>query len=262
MTKIKVLLCDKDENMKMISECLTRSDIDSIFCPPNPLDIQMTYLTEKPFAIMIESGAFNYNELIEKLLKIENPPHIYFIIDPFHPFIERRKFEHPNVHYIENIYRNPEIADTLKLHALDIFKEGYICRKERNDIADELVHNALVDLCFTANYTGAAYLHKSLVALCVSELKRSDSMCKTIYPYIAEVFDVTPSSVERSIRTVIKRCWGNSSDAVHIKYFGFVFSNKRDVPTNREFIMILGDTLIREMKKMQPSDKSVSTSSV
>lgn len=254
MRKIKVLMCGRTDNMKLISEALAVSDIDSIFCDENALDVQRLCLTEELFAIMIMEESFNYGELIEKLSEMENPIQIYIIQDPFSPCSSQR-ITLPNVHYIENMFKYPEIADMLKFRALEIFKECYITREKRAEMVEELVHEALTDLCFTANYIGTSYIHKALVALCMSELKSSDSMCHTIYPYIADDQTITVPSIERSIRTVIKRCWAISGDDVHVKYFGFVFSNKRGIPTNREFIMILADTLTRELHRRESALK-------
>ena len=39
-----------------------------------------------------------------------------------------------------------------------------------------------------------------------------NNMKVRVYPVIAEKFDVAPSSIERAIRTLIKRCWYDSKE--------------------------------------------------
>ena len=248
--KIKVLLCGSEARMDPISEALGESDIESEKCRPNPLDIQSRCLTDDFFAVMFEYGSFDYRELAENLSKNSRPTQLYVLSDPFCP-VPYEKSSSPNVHHIENIHSRAEIAKTLRMDALEIFRESYISRAEFCQTADDIVYKALDDLCFTANYIGTAYIRKSLTGLCMREIKRTDSMCKTVYPYIAMKFNVSSASVERSIRTAIKRCWNSSDESVRVEYFGFAFLNNRDIPTNREFMMILADKLIRDMKKLE-----------
>jgi two-component system response regulator (stage 0 sporulation protein A) len=252
MTNIKVLLGGKNENMRKISETLAKSDISSVFCSHRPMDILMKFMSEKPFAILLETDGGDYSELAENLSDSSEPPHIFIVGNPLATFAEERKLSGTNIHYLENIYSISEIVEAVKRQALGAFKDSFDSWTAFRKSCEEIVRIALFDLCFTANYKGAEYLYKTLVALCTSELKCSDSMCKTVYPYVAGHFEVSVASVERSIRTVIKCCWGNSSDDMHIKYFGFGFSKCRGLPTNREFVMILGDMLIHELKKSVP----------
>jgi two-component system response regulator (stage 0 sporulation protein A) len=252
MTNIKVLLGGRNENMRKISETLAKSDIASVFCSQKPMDILMKFMSEKPFAVMLEADGGDYCELAENLSDSPEPPHIYIVGNPQAVFVEERKARGENIHYMENIYNTAEIAEAVKRQALGVFKDSFASWAEFRKSCEEIVRGALFDLCFTANYKGAEYLHRTLVALCMSELKCSDSMCKTVYPYVAGHYEVSAASVERSMRTVIKRCWGNSSDDMHVKYFGFGFSKCRGLPTNREFVMILGDMLIHELQKSVP----------
>lgn len=234
------------------------SGITPLYCDTDPVDIQLTCLNEIPFAIISEENSYNYNysELISKMLKnYKEPPYFYLLGEP----LSKPKWDFPKSKFVvrvENKYRHKDIIDKVKLGAVDICKRDYLSNREVTEHVSDLVHTALTELCFTANYTGSAYLKCMLEALCLGKLKPSDSMCKIIYPYIAKEFGVTTSSVERSIRTVIKKCWGNSNDSAHSDYFGIAFSSKMEVPTNREFIMILGNALVRETEKYRSEQLS------
>ncbi len=261
MVEMRALLCSKSENMRKLADMLTKNGVSVKVCPAEPLDILQECMTQPPFAVLIEEGAFEYRELVRKISEQSAITKVYILCDPFTPYFDIHS-EYKDIYYIDNMYKHTDILAKLKYSAVDIVKKDYISRETLYQTADNIVHTALNELCFTANYTGSAYLQSSLVALCLSDLKHSDSMCKTIYPYIADQFDVSTASVERSIRTVIKRCWNNSSDEAHVKYFGFIYSKDRGVPTNREFIMILADSLIREMQRMTSAYKVNSMSAI
>lgn len=261
MVEMKALLCSESENMRKLADMLTKNGVSVKVCPAEPLDILQECMTQPPFAVLIEEGAFEYRELVRKISAQSAITKVYILCDPFTPYFDIHS-ECNDIYYIDNMYKHTDILAKLKYSAVNIVKKDYISRETLYQTADNIVHTALNELCFTANYTGSAYLQSSLVALCLSDLKHSDSMCKTIYPYIADQFDVSTASVERSIRTVIKRCWNNSSDEAHVKYFGFIYSKDRGVPTNREFIMILADSLIREMQRMTSAYKVNSMSAI
>lgn len=261
MVEMKALLCSESENMRKLADMLTKNGVSVKVCPAEPLDILQECMTQPPFTVLIEEGAFEYRELVRKISAQSAITKVYILCDPFTPYFDIHS-ECNDIYYIDNMYKHTDILAKLKYSAVDIVKKDYISRETLYQTADNIVHTALNELCFTANYTGSAYLQSSLVALCLSDLKHSDSMCKTIYPYIADQFDVSTASVERSIRTVIKRCWNNSSDEAHVKYFGFIYSKDRGVPTNREFIMILADSLIREMQRMTSAYKVNSMSAI
>ena len=261
MVEMKALLCSESENMRKLADMLTKNGVSVKVCPAEPLDILQECMTQPPFAVLIEEAAFEYRELVRKISAQSAITKVYILCDPFTPYFDIHS-ECKDIYYIDNMYKHADILAKLKYSAVDIVKKDYISRETLYQTADNIVHTALNELCFTANYTGSAYLQSSLVALCLSDLKHSDSMCKTIFPYIADQFDVSTASVERSIRTVIMRCWNNSSDEAHVKYFGFIYSKDRGVPTNREFIMILADSLIREMQRMTSAYKVNSMSAI
>lgn len=61
-------------------------------------------------------------------------------------------------------------------------------------------------------------------------------MAKEIYPLIAERFETTPSRAERAIRHAIEKTILNGRLEQIENFFGNVFSFKRGMPTNSEFI--------------------------
>ena len=258
MRDLKVLLTGKNENMNKLYNMFENSGITPLYCDADPVDIQLTCLNEIPFAIVSEENSYNYNysELIGKMLKnYKEPPYFYLLGEPF----AKPRWDFPKSKFVvrvDNKYRHRDIVDKVKLGAVDICKRDYLSNCDISEHVSDLVHTALSELCFTANYAGTSYLKFMFESFCLDRLKASDSLCKVIYPYAAKEFNVTPSSVERSIRTVIRKCWAISDSKVHSDYFGVGFTSKTDVPTNREFIMILGNTLSREAQKYRSQQLS------
>lgn len=116
---------------------------------------------------------------------------------------------------------------------------------------DDMIDNALDELGFLSTYSGTPCIRAIMNAICFSKLRCTDSMSKVIYPYIAKRNAVTPESVERNIRTAIKNCWDSSDISVREKYFGKSFCKIISRPTNREFITVLGEYLLRKTEMLR-----------
>ena len=70
----------------------------------------------------------------------------------------------------------------------------------------EKIKELLRRLGAAPNYTGFHYLVEA-VLLCTEEESKLLSVTKTLYPETARHFSVSPSAIERDIRTVIKVNW-------------------------------------------------------
>lgn len=172
MVEMKALLCSESENMRKLADMLTKNGVSVKVCPAEPLDILQECMTQQPFAVLIEEGAFEYRELVRKISAQSAITKVYILCDPFTPYFDIHS-ECKDIYYIDNMYKHADILAKLKYSAVDIVKKDYISRETLYQTADNIVHTALNELCFTANYTGSAYLQSSLVALCLSDLKHS-----------------------------------------------------------------------------------------
>ena len=79
----------------------------------------------------------------------------------------------------------------------------YILPREARE---EKIKELLRRLGAAPNYTGFHYLVEA-VLLCTEEESKLLSVTKTLYPETARHFSVSPSAIERDIRTVIKIIW-------------------------------------------------------
>ena len=73
-------------------------------------------------------------------------------------------------------------------------------------------------------------------------------MTKVLYPEVAKRFSTTPSRVERAIRHAIEVAWDRGDLETLQKYFGYTVSNSKGKPTNSEFIAMIADRLVLEMR--------------
>lgn len=92
---------------------------------------------------------------------------------------------------------------------------------------------------------GYLYLRKAILAV-HEHSEWLHQMTKTLYPYIANHYDTTPSKVERSIRHAIEVAWSRGNIDLLNDIFGYTVSAQRSKPTNSEFIAMLADRLYLE----------------
>ena len=93
-----------------------------------------------------------------------------------------------------------------------------------------------------ANIKGYTYLRSAVMYYMKS--KKTVSMCKELYPAIADEFNDTPSRVERAIRHAIGNAWDRTNNwDVYVEVFGedpWYLENK---PKNGEFIAGISEYL-------------------
>ncbi|MBQ4110659.1 MAG: sporulation initiation factor Spo0A C-terminal domain-containing protein [Clostridia bacterium] len=87
------------------------------------------------------------------------------------------------------------------------------------------------ELGLTVNSAGYRYL-KKMIMVGYYDLKRLNCVSKYLYPEMAEEFNTSPASVERSMRNVIEKAWANGSMEIWKKYF----ENPDFKPTVKEFV--------------------------
>ena len=105
-----------------------------------------------------------------------------------------------------------------------------------------LIANTLHDVGIPANIKGYSYLMDAL-ELAVANPEAAFSMTQSIYVPIAQQHDVKPEQVSRAIKRAIDIAWDRGDLDTLQSYFGYTVSNTRGMPTNGEFVAIIGETL-------------------
>ena len=99
---------------------------------------------------------------------------------------------------------------------------------------EEKIKELLRRLGAAPNYTGFHYLVEA-VLLCTEEESKLLSVTKTLYPETARHFSVSPSAIERDIRTVIKIIWQRNQSLLN-KIAGYQLTKQ---PTASQLLSII-----------------------
>lgn len=105
-----------------------------------------------------------------------------------------------------------------------------------------LIANILHDVGVPANLKGYSFLLDAL-ELTIANPEATFSMTQSIYVPIAQQHGVKPEQVSRAIKRAIDIAWDRGDLDTLQSYFGYTVSNTRGMPTNGEFLAIIGETL-------------------
>lgn len=89
-----------------------------------------------------------------------------------------------------------------------------------------------LELGFVENLSGTEYLREAVTLYDGG----SRSMCREVYPAIAEEAGITAAAVERSMRSSINKAWLRGSLDTQLKCFGYSIDPERGRPTCGEFV--------------------------
>jgi len=96
---------------------------------------------------------------------------------------------------------------------------------------------------------GFHYARKA-IAVATENNEAIGAVTKILYPYIAKIYNTTPSRVERAIRHAIEVAWDRCTTEILQTTFGYFTNYEKRKPTNSEFIANIADRL-----QMQSLDK-------
>ena len=120
-----------------------------------------------------------------------------------------------------------------------------------NNITDENLEKEITsimhDIGVPAHIRGHQYLREAIM-MSIHNQEMLGGVTKTLYPKVAEVYDTTPSRVERAIRHAIEVAWGRGRLDTLQNVFGYTINVTKGKPTNSEFIAMIADKMRLEMK--------------
>ena len=105
------------------------------------------------------------------------------------------------------------------------------------------VERMLSDLGLTPNLLGYEIITEALLMI-AADPTYMHAICNRLYPELAARFHVTPSHVERNIRTAINKIWSCSSPETRAAYGGS--SDRR--PTNAVFLAVAAKKAARSVQ--------------
>lgn len=107
---------------------------------------------------------------------------------------------------------------------------------------DEKISSIFLIVGIPAHVKGYQYLREA-IKLVLEDNSRINKITKELYPMIAQIYDTTPSKVERAIRHAIKVAWNRGNlENLNQVFRCHVFSNDQK-PTNGEFIALIAERL-------------------
>ena len=110
-----------------------------------------------------------------------------------------------------------------------------------------MVTSVIHEIGVPAHIKGYQYLREAIM-ITVNDMEVINAVTKVLYPAVAKRFGTTPSRVERAIRHAIEVAWDRGDLETLQKYFGYTVSNAKGKPTNSEFIAMIADRLVLEMR--------------
>ena len=110
-----------------------------------------------------------------------------------------------------------------------------------------MVTSVIHEIGVPAHIKGYQYLREAIM-ITVEDMDVINAVTKVLYPAVAKRFSTTPSRVERAIRHAIEVAWDRGDLETLQKYFGYTVSNAKGKPTNSEFIAMIADRLVLELR--------------
>lgn len=115
------------------------------------------------------------------------------------------------------------------------------------NLLDFKIKESLKQLGAPCNLLGYKYLITSIQYIVSNNCDNRISITKELYPYIANLYDTTPSRVERAIRHCVEVIWNRGDICYLQKIFSYRVSSKKGNPTNSEFIYAIAEELSIEL---------------
>lgn len=115
----------------------------------------------------------------------------------------------------------------------------------RNSALDERIANLFISVGIPAHIKGYQFLREA-IKMTIETPEIINSITKKLYPSIANMFDTSPSKVERAIRHAIEVAWSRGKIENINSIFGIKIYAPNEKPTNGEFIALIADKLTLE----------------
>ena len=147
-------------------------------------------------------------------------------------------------------YRGSKTCEEkLKLEVLELLDDSQLTSLHLKAFDLELRTTSLLhELGVPANLLGFRYLRET-IRLAVADPTVVDAITSVLYPQVAKTFQTTPSRVERAIRHAVEVSWDRGDLDTLQRFFGYTVSNTKGKPTNSEYIALIADMLLLEMKR-------------
>lgn len=143
------------------------------------------------------------------------------------------------------------LIENVKQYALNV-KNFPKQDSARHPISEEVdietrITKIIHEIGVPAHIKGYRYMREAIMTV-VKEPEIINSITKQLYPSVANAYSTTPSRVERAIRHAIEVAWDRGDVETLNRIFGYTVSNDKGKPTNSEFIAMIADRLLLQLK--------------
>ena len=128
-------------------------------------------------------------------------------------------------------------------------KDSTVKATEKKEQTQEVIHDLEKDVTdmiheigVPAHIKGYQYLREAIM-MSVEDPAMISSTTMIQYPTIANLFQTTPSRVERAIRDAIEFAWSRGRMETLDAMFGYTIDTGKGKPTNSEFIALIADRI-------------------
>lgn len=118
--------------------------------------------------------------------------------------------------------------------------EGIMILDSDTNNPEILVTKIIREVGVPVHVKGYHYIRAAIIFI-LNNPDTQRSVTRVVYPVVAQVYNTTPSKVERAIRTAIELAWDHGEYDNLYRYFGSTVLYRRGRPTNCEFLSMIAD---------------------
>ncbi|MBP3284119.1 MAG: response regulator [Clostridia bacterium] len=247
--KFAIINHSKSYIKALSSILLTDNDFSLSGSATNPYDAYHLICAKQPDLVLMDITIADFNSfyLIEKIKNthsLQKIPKFIIVTASGNETIVSQAFHHDISYFILTPFDPKYALNRIKQILLTDSEaqpkpqKAETKEKVTNGI-DYSVSNLLYKLGIPSSVKGYKYV-KSALTKCTKDITLLDGITKQLYPEIAKEFKTTSTSVEHSIRNLVK----NSCENTHTELFSILFGNNLQKNlTNSEFISTISNRL-------------------
>lgn len=247
MIKTKLLSAAiSDESISLLTDILSARGFLAVKCKNDIMNIEINAFHNKPQVVIINSGIYDYETAKSLVRRLKYAARIPFIINMFE-YEERNNICMFEGLGVSRSYCAPfdleKIADEIQQLCENIPVDPKACYDDIRTKISELL------MMFNFNNSKYGYNYvRDAVFILVTEKHPKLVFCSDIYPVLAENYETTAASVERSMRSAISAAWNNTDENIRNLFFNISALKNKCKPSNSEFVITLAEYIRNEFK--------------
>ena len=141
----------------------------------------------------------------------------------------------------------PIDSNILARRIVEVCSEGEKPSANEEKRLEEKITNIFITVGIPAHIKGYQFLREA-IKMAVHDPQIINSITKKLYPSIASIYDTSASKVERAIRHAIEVAWDKGKIENINNVFGLKVYDTHEKPTNGEFIALVADKMLLEVR--------------